>query len=81
MHGLAAHDPRCLDLHTAGLGVAQRTLSIDRLTEGVNDAAQQAVAHGQREDVAGGADRLALLDVVNLAEDHSTDGRLIEVQG
>jgi len=81
VNGLATHDARRLDLHASLLGVGQRALAVDRLAEGVDDASQEAVANGQRQDVAGGPHRLALLDVVDLAEDHRTDGCLVEVQG
>ena len=44
------------------LDVDERALAVDRLAQGVDDAAEQAVADGHREDAAGGLDRLALLD-------------------
>ncbi len=70
-----------MNLHASGLGVGQRALSVDRLAEGVDDSSQQAVANWQRQNVAGSPNRLAFLDVVDLAEDHRTDGLLVEVQG
>ena len=63
------------------LGAGERALAVDGLAEGVDDPAEQAVADGHREDVAGGLDRLALLDVVAVAEDHGADRLLVEVQG
>ena len=42
--------------------VGERALAVDGLAEGVDDPAEQAVADGHREDLAGGLDRLALLD-------------------
>ena len=80
MHRLAADDARRLDLHAALRVGCDRALAVDRLTERVHDAADERVADGHREDAAGGLDRLALLDVVALAEDHRTDGLLVEVQ-
>ena len=45
------------------------------------DAAQEAVADGDREDLAGTADRLALLDLVEVTEDDDADLAGVEVQG
>ena len=46
-----------------------------------DDAAEQAVADGHRQDPAGGLDRLALLDALDVAEHHGADRVLVEVQG
>ena len=81
MHRLATDDARRLDLHAPLRVGGDRTLAVDRLAERVHHAADERVADGHREDAAGGLDRLALLDVVALAEDHRTDGLLVEVQG
>ena len=61
--------------------VGERALAVDRLAEGVDHPAEQAVADGHREDVAGGLDRLALLDGVHVAEHDGADRLLVEVQG
>ena len=62
----------------------QRALAVDGHAEGVDDPADEAVADGHGEDAAGGLDRRPLLDggdLLALAEDHRTDGLLVEVQG
>src|SRR5205085_3493442 len=65
---------------TAALHVAERALAIDGLAHRVDDATEEAVADGDREDLTGRLDRLTLLDVVDLAEDHGADRVLVEVQ-
>ena len=54
--------------------------AVDRLAERVDDAAEEAVADRDREDLAGAADRLALLDAGELAEDDDADLADVEVQ-
>jgi hypothetical protein len=81
VHGLAAHDAGCLDLHAALLDVGQWTPAVDGNADGVDHAAQQAVADGHRQDAVGGLDRLALADVRGLAQHHGADRLLVEVQG
>ena len=81
VHRLAAHDAGRLDLHATAADVGERALAVDRVAEGVDDAAEEAVADGHREDAAGGLDRLALVDVVDLAEHHGADRLLVEVEG
>ena len=63
------------------LRAGERALAVDRLAEGVDDPAEQAVADRHREDAAGGLDGLALLDVVAVAEHDGADRVLVEVQG
>ena len=58
-----------------------RALAVDRLAQGVDDPAEQPVAHGDRQDAPGGVDRLALLDVADVAEDDGADRVLVEVEG
>ena len=81
MHRLALHHRRRLELEGAagvGLDLAE---TVDRGAERVDDAAQEVVADGDREDLAGTADRLALLDLVEVTEDDDTDLAGVEVQG
>ena len=81
LHGLAQHHAGSLDLEGAalvGLDVAE---PVDRGAERVDDAAEEAVADGDREDLAGTADRLALLDLVEVTEHDDADLAGVEVQG
>ena len=60
-----------------GLDVAE---AVDRVAERVDDAAEEGVADRDREDLAGAADLLALLDAAELAEDDDADLADVEVQ-
>ena len=78
---LRCHHAGRLELQGAaalGLDVAE---AVDRGAERVDDAAEEAVADGHREDLAGAADRLALLDPVEVTEDDDADLAGVEVQG
>ena len=57
-----------------------RALAVDRLAERVDDAAEQLVADRHRDDAAGALDRVAFLDLRELAEEHGADAVLFEVQ-
>ena len=81
VHRLAADDAGRLDLHAAVLHVGERALAVHRDAEGVDDAAEQAVADGHREDLGGGLHGGALADGAAVAEDHGADRLLVEVQG
>ena len=61
--------------------VSADDLALYQIATTVDDAAQEAVAHGHRLDAPGGLDRLLLLELVHLAQDHGADGVLIEVEG
>ena len=56
-------------------------MPVDRLAEGVDDAPEDAVADGHRQDAPGRLDGLAFLDVVDVAEDDGADRGLVEVEG
>ena len=81
VHRLAADDAGRLDLHPAVLHVGERALAVDGVAEGVDDAAEEAVAGGHREDLAGGLHGGALADGAAVAEHHGADRLLVEVQG
>ena len=81
VHRLAPGDARRLDLHAPRDRVRQRALAVHRLAQRVDHPSEQAVAHRDRQDVAGGLHRLALLDALHVAEDDRADGGLVEVQG
>ncbi len=81
MHRLAGDDARRLDVDAATLGRDDRALAVDRLAQRVDDAAQQATADRNVDDLAETTDFVAFLDGLVLAEDHATDVVALEVQG
>ena len=81
MDRLTTHNSWRLDLHSAGNGVSQRALAIDRITEGVHHPAEETVSYWERKNVASSPDGLALLDVVNVAENDRSNGILVQVEG
>ncbi len=81
LDGLALDDRRRLHLEgTAPLG-DDRAEAVDRVAQGVDHAAHEAVADRDREHLAGAADRLALLDLGAVAEQHDADLAHVEVEG
>src|SRR5207249_4598596 len=60
---------------------AHRPAAVDRLAERVHDPAHHRVPHRHRHDAAGAPDLVALLDVARLAEEHRSDGVLLQVEG
>lgn len=60
-----------------GLDLAQ---AVDRRAQRVDDAAEELVAHGDREHVAGAADLLALFEGVELTQNDGTDLGVLQVQ-
>ena len=81
MHALALHDAGRLQLERATPVGGDLAETVDRVAERVDDAAEVAVADGDREHLAGAGDLLAGLDAGELAEDDDTDLVLVEVQG
>ena len=77
---LSLHHGGGLQLQRAALAGLDVTLPVDRLTEGVDDAAEECVADRHRQHLAGALDLLALLDLAELTEDHGADAVLVEVQ-
>src|SRR4030095_6665474 len=76
----AIHDAWRDTLDWRELLALDRPLAIDRLAECVHDAAQQFLADGHRDDAARALDRIAFLDLLELAEEHGADAFLFEVQ-
>ena len=58
-----------------------RALTVERVAERVDDAAEQRLADRDRRDLAGAADGIALLDLLPLAKERDTDVVLLEVEG
>src|SRR6266540_3200998 len=57
-----------------------RPLAVERVPERIDDAAEQRLAHGHAGDATGSTHRLALADVLPLAEERHTDVVLLEVE-
>ena len=81
VHRLALHHRRRLELQRATLRRLDLAEAVDRRAERVDDAAEVGVADGHREDLAGPLDRLALLDLLEVTQDHDADLAGVEVQG
>ena len=80
MHALARNDARGLDFHRAhflGLNGAE---TVDGLTQGVEHAPHDLVAHRHGEDLAGTLDRIAFLDARVRTEQGDADVVLFEVE-
>src|SRR5690606_7145477 len=73
LDSLALHDAGRLQLEGAAAGGLDLAETVDRGAGRVDDAAEIAVAHGDREHLAGATDLLALLDAAELAEDDDAD--------
>ena len=58
-----------------------RALAVERVAERVDDPAEEALADRDAHHLAGAAHRLALLDVLPLAEERHADVVLLEVEG
>ena len=79
--GLARHDAGRLELDGAAMGALDRAEAVDGLAERVHHAAEHGAADGDVHDAAGAGAQVALLDRVDLAEEHGTDLRRVEVLG
>ena len=79
--GLALDHARGLELERPGLRRRDRPLAVERVAEGVDDAAEQPLADRHAHHRAGAAHGLALLDVVPFAEERDADVVLLEVEG
>jgi hypothetical protein len=56
-------------------------LAVDGDAEGIDHAAEERLADGDLEQLAGGADLVALLDALELAEDDGANLGFLEVEG
>ena len=81
VHRLARHHARRLELQRAATLGLDVTEAVDRGAERVDHAAEELVADGDRQDLAGAAYGLALLDAGEVTEDDDTDLAGVEVQG
>ena len=78
--GWRLDDARCLELERAALRRLDRAEPVERVAERVDDAAEQARPDRNAHDLAGAAHRLALRDVLPLAEERDADVVLLEVE-
>ena len=69
-------------LNSSGLPLRglDRAEAVERVAERVDDAAEERLADGHRRDVAGAPDRLALGDLLPLADERGADVVLFEVE-
>ncbi len=81
LHRLAIDDARRDGLEAAELGRGDRALAVDRLSQRVDHAAQQRLAHRDFDDAPGFLDRVAFANLGVVADDDGADGVLFEVQG
>jgi hypothetical protein len=79
-HRLALHHARRLELGRPRLGRVDVALAVEWVAERVDDAAEELVADGDLEQAACPLDRVALLDLVPVAEEHGADVVRLEVQ-
>ena len=73
--------PGALNSSGRRLGRRDRAQAVERVAERVDDAAEQPLADRHAHHRAGAAHRLALLDVLPLAEERDADVVLLEVEG
>src|SRR5256886_5244872 len=76
----ARNDAGRLDVDAHPLVALDRALAVDRITERIDDPAEQALADGGIDDGAGALDGLAFLDLAVGAENHDADVVGLEVQ-
>ena len=80
VHRLALDHARGLELGRPGLGGVDVALVVERAPERVDDPAEELRADRDLEQAVGALDRVALDDLVPLAEQHDADVVGLEVQ-
>src|SRR3954453_2005088 len=70
---LALDDARSLELGRAHLGGLDVALAVERAAERVDDAAEERLADRDLEQLIGALDRVALDDLLPVAEEHGAD--------
>src|SRR5690606_16021074 len=81
MHRLARQNARRLDVNAAAFGMLDRALAVDRVTQTVDHAAEQAHADRGIHDGTGTLDDVAFLDGAVIAENHDADIVGFEIEG
>ena len=86
--GLQRHLDRLAAGHAGGvrfdrpaLGGGDRSAAVQRIAQRVDHAAKHRVADGHREQPAGAADLVALVDREEIAENDDADGVFLQVEG
>src|SRR6185369_4697257 len=80
MHRLTLDDAGGLHFDLAEGGGGDGAQAVDRLADRVDHAADQGLAHRDLDDLAGQLDRVAFLDLGELAENCRTDVVFLEVE-
>ena len=80
MHRLAGDDTGGLHLDTRAARGGDRALAVDRVTEGIDDAAEEGRANRDVDDSAGTLDKIALTNKGIVTENHNTDVVRLEVE-
>lgn len=80
LHRLTLDHRGGLQLEGAAALGGDRALAVERVAQGVDHAAEEVVADRHRQDLAGAADLLALLDAAEVAQDDRADLADVEVQ-
>ncbi len=80
LHGLALHHARRLEFGRARVARVDRALAVERVSERIDDSPEQFVAHRDLEQALGPAHRVALGDVLPLAEHHRAHVVGLEVE-
>ena len=63
MDGLSGNDAGSLELDSLALVALDRALTVDGVSEGVNDSAEHAITDGNIDDGAGSLDDITLIDL------------------
>lgn len=63
MHGLSGNDTRGLELNTLAHVGLNGTVTVDGVSEGVNDSAEHAITNGHIDDGSGSLDDITFLDL------------------
>src|SRR5439155_15215821 len=80
LDGAPIDDPGRVPLDRPELRGSERSLAVDRLTQGVHDPPDQGLAHGNLRDAAGSLDDVPLADGAVLPEEHRAHVVLFEVE-
>ena len=78
---LPAGDARGDRFPAAGVSVdIERAFAVERIAQRIDDAADQRIADGHRQQLAGGADFIPFGDLQVIAEDDHADGVFFQVE-